>query len=234
MLLLRLRKATRSLSRSYHYTHDDVYGFRSPRPVHHADCTYQLTQDSDRELQNRIKNANLLCLVDAYRSHGHRLSNLDPLNLTPLKYQPIHLLSPIPELDPKRYGLKSGTPYDLEGILRLPTADSNASLESILGHLQKSYTSNIGFEFAHLPFEAEKRWFIEQIESKRRVDLTIEEKKYMFSLLTKSEVTFEPLSFIFFAVYHVFHRVCFFLDSSSSRNSNPRCLITSWPKSSPK
>ena len=40
---------------------------------------------SEEELKNRAVNSNLLRLVHAYRAHGHRLADLDPLNLQPLE-----------------------------------------------------------------------------------------------------------------------------------------------------
>jgi len=36
---------------------------------------------------NRITNANLLRFVEAYRTHGHRKANLDPLGLTTVRYE---------------------------------------------------------------------------------------------------------------------------------------------------
>ena len=43
----------------------------------------QVDVDAPEELENRNQNANLLRLVYAYRSHGHKESNLDPLNMIP-------------------------------------------------------------------------------------------------------------------------------------------------------
>jgi 2-oxoglutarate dehydrogenase complex dehydrogenase (E1) component-like enzyme len=66
------------LKRSYFYD-KDVYGYRSPRPFVSDDYT-------GPELENRNRNANLLRLVYAYRTNGHKLANLDPLNMTKQEY----------------------------------------------------------------------------------------------------------------------------------------------------
>ncbi|KAI8895238.1 thiamine diphosphate-binding protein [Globomyces pollinis-pini] len=166
--------------RCYHYSHGDIYGFRPTRAAVIEDY-------SESEIQNRNKNSNLLRLVHAFRANGHRLADLDPLNLAKLE--------PIPELDPKRYGIpESGASYALEGILHIgktsdPTISrENASIETILKHLRSRYTGRIGFEFAHLPSSAERRWFASLVETYEQPDYTAEDKKQFFSLLTKSEV----------------------------------------------
>ena len=38
------------------------------------------TIGSEEALQNRIKNANILRLVTAYREHGYKNADIDPLN----------------------------------------------------------------------------------------------------------------------------------------------------------
>jgi probable 2-oxoglutarate dehydrogenase E1 component DHKTD1 len=42
---------------------------------------YDVYADTDKQLDNRRKNANLLRLVIAYRTHGHRNAKLDPLGI---------------------------------------------------------------------------------------------------------------------------------------------------------
>ena len=45
-----------------------------------------LLPDTEAELANRSKNAELLRLVQAYRVYGHLLADLDPLGLQPARY----------------------------------------------------------------------------------------------------------------------------------------------------
>ncbi|KAJ3124807.1 hypothetical protein HK098_000847 [Nowakowskiella sp. JEL0407] len=96
-----------------------------------------------------MKNANLLRLVQAFRYHGHRLSDIDPLGLSPKES--------IPALDPARYGIPySGVQYDLTGILDIlsPSGEqkSTATIEEILAHLRETYTGRIAYEFEHVTY----------------------------------------------------------------------------------
>ncbi|KAJ3318422.1 hypothetical protein HDV06_000498 [Boothiomyces sp. JEL0866] len=182
MMRVRIIKTAKPLQaiRKYHYNHDDVYGFRYTREAKIEDYSAQ-------EINNRIENSNLLRLVHAFRANGHRLADLDPLNLTKL--------DPLPELDPARYGIpESGKSYPLAGILHIgktsdPTISrENAKVETILKHLRSTYTGRIGFEFQHLPSSAERRWFAGLVESYEKPQYSTEDKKTFFSLLSKSEV----------------------------------------------
>lgn len=47
------------------------FGYRPTPQIIHA--------ESEGELQNRIKNANILRLVNAYREHGHKFADVNPL-----------------------------------------------------------------------------------------------------------------------------------------------------------
>lgn len=58
----------------------------------------------------------------------------------------------------------------------------------ILKHLKNSYCGRIGFEFAHIPSSTERRWFAQLVESFEKKQFTNDERKYFFSLLSKSEV----------------------------------------------
>ncbi|KAI8912779.1 thiamine diphosphate-binding protein [Gorgonomyces haynaldii] len=165
--------------RTYFYDRD-VYGFRGTRPIEPVEYTPE-------ELQNRNQNANLLRLVYAYRAHGHRAAQLDPLNMAP--QETVH------ELDPSRYGIKTeGESYNLQGIIHVGKSSDpsvsreKASIETILKHLQASYANRIGFEFAHIPNAPERRWFAQLAESFHKPKFSEDEKKYFFSLLSKSEV----------------------------------------------
>ncbi|KAI8926452.1 thiamine diphosphate-binding protein [Entophlyctis helioformis] len=165
--------------RAYHYDRD-VYGYRTPRVPTAREYTPE-------ELDNRNKNANLLRLVYAFRNHGHRLADLDPLNLTPQ--------DPIPSLNPTRYGIKeSGEVFPLAGILSIPEEGNpsvlrtEAPIEVIVEHLKNSYSGRLGFEFTHIPLSAERRWFSELVETYHSRKFSGDEKKYFASLLTRSEV----------------------------------------------
>lgn len=167
--------------RSYHYEHQDVYGFRPNRPMN------PIQELSHSEIKNRIDAPQLLRLVEAYREKGHAAASLDPLGL----HSP-NAASSIKELNLARYGLDTldpNTQFSVEGIISCPNGDpTTASLASIIDHLNKSYCSTVGFEFAHIPNEAEQQWFAQHVESYKRQKATTDEKLTMYQLLSKSEV----------------------------------------------
>ncbi|KAI9199524.1 thiamine diphosphate-binding protein [Polychytrium aggregatum] len=165
--------------RLYHYD-KDVYGYRTPRP-------FALPDYSPSELANRVQNANLLQLVQAFREYGHRKAHLDPLGLLSEES--------VPELDPARYGIpETGTRFCLDGILHVGQSNDpnisreSASIERILAHLKASYSSRIGFEFCHIPCPSEQRWFAQYIESYQKKQFSDQERLRIYQLLTKSEV----------------------------------------------
>ncbi|KAI8614955.1 dehydrogenase E1 and transketolase domain-containing protein 1 [Chytriomyces sp. MP71] len=166
-----------AFSRPYHYTSNQVYGFREP-------VTRTLPDYTAEQLANRASASNLLRFVTYYRSLGHRLASLDPLSLTPADPSALY------QLDPARYGLSPGDTFDVNGILNTPVQGPHRlSLEEIVQRLNRTYAGSVGFEFAHLPNVSERRWCNELVETMyadRRVDQ--DSKKRMMYLLSRSEV----------------------------------------------
>jgi 2-oxoglutarate dehydrogenase E1 component len=98
----------------------------------------------------------VLQLINAYRFHGFRTANLDPLQRLP----PPH----IPELDPGNHGL---TPADLDveyetGSLAGPPRDS---LRNIIARVKKAYCGTISAEYMHLTDTQQKRWLQKRLEN---------------------------------------------------------------------
>ncbi|KAJ2777900.1 hypothetical protein H4R18_004912 [Coemansia javaensis] len=134
--------------------HEDVaYGYRVPRKHEHADY-------SPEQLRNRQRHAALVCLVGAYRSIGHRATDLDPLKL--------QTRQAVPELDPARYGIVDpGESFDIDGILSIATKDGSttATAAEICQALSDTYCGHLAFEFEHIPEAAERKWLADYIES---------------------------------------------------------------------
>ncbi|MEW5786903.1 MAG: 2-oxoglutarate dehydrogenase E1 component [Pseudomonadota bacterium] len=98
----------------------------------------------------------VLQLINAYRFHGFRAADLDPLKRLP----PPH----IPELDPANHGL---TPADLDseyetGSLAGPQRDT---LRSIIARVKKAYCGTLSAEYMHLTDTQQKRWLQKRLES---------------------------------------------------------------------
>jgi 2-oxoglutarate dehydrogenase E1 component len=98
----------------------------------------------------------VLQLINAYRFHGFRAADLDPLKRLP----PPH----IPELDPSNHGL---TPADLDvdyetGSLAGPSRDT---LRNIIARVKKAYCGTLSAEYMHLTDTQQKRWLQKRLES---------------------------------------------------------------------
>jgi 2-oxoglutarate dehydrogenase E1 component len=97
----------------------------------------------------------VLQLINAYRFHGFRAADLDPLK----GQSPPH----IPELDPANHGL---TPADLDqqyetGSLAGPPRDT---LRNILARVKKAYCGTLSAEYMHLIDTQQKRWLQKRLE----------------------------------------------------------------------
>ncbi|CAB4445777.1 unnamed protein product [Rhizophagus irregularis] len=166
-------------SKSYH--DNEAFGYRVP-------TTEDTMQDYTKvELSNRIENANLLRLVTAYRTYGHKEAHLDPLGILDREK--------VTALDHERYGFTDPNKvYNLNGILHVNKSAStkvskeDANIETILSHLKKVYCGKVAYEFMHIPSASERRWFYYTLESYDKTSLTIKEKRKIFELLTRSEV----------------------------------------------
>ncbi|KAI8064307.1 oxoglutarate dehydrogenase, E1 component [Gilbertella persicaria] len=174
------KKNTNLLKRQYH--DDGVFGYRVPKE-------YKLPDYTSEELSNRMKYGSLLRMVQAYRTHGHEGAHLDPLGIMKRKE--------VLALKPERYGLdkSDSQPYNLAGILHVNDTVQEKSLsnkneadfETILNHLHTVYCGKIAYEFMHLPSASERRWWYHAVESWEKPQLTIDQKKRIHKLLSKSE-----------------------------------------------
>ena len=93
--------------------------------------------------------------VQAYRDHGHHLSQIDPLGYPP----PGH-----PQLDPSFFGTSFEELQELPASLVLEGV-VDESLAHALKRLQDTYCGTIGYEFEHLEDPSVVRWLWNQVES---------------------------------------------------------------------
>ncbi|EIC20713.1 2-oxoglutarate dehydrogenase E1 component [Thiorhodovibrio frisius] len=125
------------------------------------------------------KQAAVLRLINAYRSRGHQLANLDPLRLRPLPE--------VADLEPSQHGLLDGDldrtfhSGSLYGPERMP-------LREIIDRLKRSYCGSLGCEYMHITTTPEKRWLQKRIESyQARPELTNKARRWLLQLLTAAE-----------------------------------------------
>jgi 2-oxoglutarate dehydrogenase E1 component len=105
-------------------------------------------------------------LIFGYRSLGHMLSCMDPLQACPMDH-------PLLSLD--RFGLTSA---DFEQqVSETSFLGGGGNLKEILTHLKGTYCRSIGVEYMHLQDPQERRWLQERMEPiQNRAQLTTGEK----------------------------------------------------------
>ena len=134
----------------------------------------------DRKLEQTIKEARVMELINAYRVRGHLIADIDPLHAMPLLYHP--------ELDMETYGL---TIWDLdrEFITGGLAGTETAPLREIIAILQRAYCGKVGIEYRHIQSKEQKLWIREQIR-KQFVDpepISAEIKKKLLWKLISAE-----------------------------------------------
>ena len=118
-------------------------------------------------------------LIDAYRTRGHQLANIDPLNL--MKKLEIR------EVQLHESGL---TQADLPTEFQTPTLHGidTAKLGDIIAHLEKIYCSTIGYEYMYINHTTQKQWLQQRIESYwSKPDLSAESQSWILERLTAAE-----------------------------------------------
>ena len=123
---------------------------------------FELGQSGERlprspEAGAGLKQGRVQELITRYRTLGHLLACLDPLEACPTEH---------PLLRPEAVGL---LPEDLDSAFAVPEGPENvrAPLRDILRGFRETYCRAVGVEFMHLPDPEERRWLIERMEPVR-------------------------------------------------------------------
>ena len=117
-------------------------------------------------------------LVQAFRDHGHQLSQIDPLGSEP----PGH-----PQLDPSFFGTS------MEELEALPASailgeGGDERLADYLRRLQEAYCGSIGYQFEHLEDPERVRWLWSEVESGVHArPLDRDEKVWLLQRLSDAE-----------------------------------------------
>ena len=118
-------------------------------------------------------------LIRAYRTRGHLIAKLDPLELVTRREHP--------ELRPKTYGFKKSDydrPIYLGGALGLEFG----TLRQVLDILKRTYAHHIGAEYMHISDPEQRAWIQERIEgADKEVSFTPQGKKAILNKLIEAE-----------------------------------------------
>jgi 2-oxoglutarate dehydrogenase E1 component len=154
----------------------------APRPNGHArqDVADELTEDS------------IVGLVDAWRSHGHLVANLDPLGNNRTQH---------PLLDPANYGLAG---FDPKRRVKFGTylGKSEGTLPELIESLRRSYGGTFGAEFMEIRDKPRRDWLLERMEPREnRPALTNEERLRTLTQVISAERFEQFLHKRFLGVY---------------------------------
>ena len=118
-------------------------------------------------------------LIRAYRTRGHLIAKLDPLELTARREHP--------ELRPKTYGFTKADyhrPIYIGGALGFEFA----TLRQVLDILKRTYAGTIGFEYMHISDPTQRAWIQQRIEGMdKEVRFTPQGKRAILAKLIEAE-----------------------------------------------
>ena len=133
----------------------------------------------DRFSEQAEKQANVLQLINAYRTRGHLLADIDPLNMT--RHQ-------AGDLELENFGL---TVWDLdrEFITGGLHGEKTATLRRILGILRSAYCGKVGIEYRHIQSKREKEWIRARVREQfvDTAPLSADVKKDLLQKLIEAE-----------------------------------------------
>ncbi|WP_235863794.1 multifunctional oxoglutarate decarboxylase/oxoglutarate dehydrogenase thiamine pyrophosphate-binding subunit/dihydrolipoyllysine-residue succinyltransferase subunit [Saccharopolyspora kobensis] len=122
------------------------------------------------------KTARVLELIDAYRTRGHLMADIDPLNYRQRRHEDLDVLS------------HSLTLWDLDREFAVGgfAGKEHMKLRDVLGVLRDSYCRTVGVEYMHILEPDEREWLQQRVEKPHtKPDPT--EQKYILSKLNAAE-----------------------------------------------
>ncbi|WP_369774693.1 multifunctional oxoglutarate decarboxylase/oxoglutarate dehydrogenase thiamine pyrophosphate-binding subunit/dihydrolipoyllysine-residue succinyltransferase subunit [Saccharopolyspora cebuensis] len=122
------------------------------------------------------KTARVLELIDAYRTRGHLMADIDPLNYRQRKHEDLDVLS------------HSLTLWDLDREFAVGgfAGKEHLKLRDVLGVLRDSYCRTVGVEYMHILEPDEREWLQQRVE-KPHTKPEPSEQKYILSKLNAAE-----------------------------------------------
>ncbi|QGK71240.1 multifunctional oxoglutarate decarboxylase/oxoglutarate dehydrogenase thiamine pyrophosphate-binding subunit/dihydrolipoyllysine-residue succinyltransferase subunit [Allosaccharopolyspora coralli] len=122
------------------------------------------------------KTARVLELIDAYRTRGHLMADIDPLNYRQRRHEDLDVLS------------HSLTLWDLDRTFPVGgfAGKERMKLRDVLGVLRDSYCRTVGVEYMHILEPDEREWLQKRVE-KPHVKPDPTEQKYILSKLNAAE-----------------------------------------------
>lgn len=127
------------------------------------------------------KSTRVMQLIEAYRSRGHLIADIDPLQWT----QPGLPVPDHSDLEIETHGL---TLWDYDRSFNVGgfAGREKMTLREVLATLRRAYTLKVGSEYTHILDHDERQWLEEQIEG-GQPKLSNPEQKYLLQTLNSAE-----------------------------------------------
>ena len=127
------------------------------------------------------KSTRVMQLIEAYRSRGHLIANVNPLQWT----QPGLPIPDHSDLDIESHGL---TLWDFDRTFHVGgfAGRETMTLREVLAHLRKAYTLKVGSEYTHILDAEERTWLQERIEAGQE-GFSPAQQKYILQKLNSAE-----------------------------------------------
>ena len=169
-------------NRLYHCK-TSVYGFNASLQKRRAEEALDPKSHGFEELpQQRAAQPNLHRFVDAYRRHGHKIANTNPVK------PPCEEIPDI--LQPSHYMLDSSIEYNMKGVLfseNLNVSDSTSTVQDLAKVLQKTYCDSIALDTTCVDNQTEQDWLYQKFENLNEAKLSTEDKKSLATEMIKSQ-----------------------------------------------
>lgn len=154
-----------------------VFGF-NPQAWQDLDKIHQVPQDI---LEARAKQSNAFRYVNAFRQHGYKYADLNPV---PTEGENLGIPS-VCELTPSRYGLSSQDTVSAKGLCSL--ADEVIDIDQLTTHLTQLYCGHTALECHYLENEGEQEWLYSRYEELNQTQLGENDRKLLATEMVKSQ-----------------------------------------------
>ena len=146
-------------------------------------------QENASNVNNISKSSNddikISSLINNYRRYGHLKANIDPLELSPKVNNPL--------LDQSYYNFSNKTDkfYTIDNHY---SAFNDKNIDEITSDLQKTYCSNISYEFDHINNDQELKWLYNNVEkANENLNIVTDEERKLALEHLHHAVSFEQM-----------------------------------------
>ncbi|GAB0099368.1 Probable 2-oxoglutarate dehydrogenase E1 component DHKTD1 homolog, mitochondrial [Sergentomyia squamirostris] len=159
------------ICRRWYQSESGVHGYRSK-----VRKSFAVPEDV---LKARNRHSNVYRWIEAYRSHGHSVAQVNPVDYA-------NRTGEIPELDYSRYGLNGAEEVETHGIIG-GVSGGLVTVKELESELRKIYCGTVSAEINHIGSEHKKEWLKENFERIRAKSLPKSVRREIAELMIKSQ-----------------------------------------------